>query len=384
MRVFVISPVYPDVNNKMLGNFVHEQSLALSELGHEVVVLSVPAMRYSKWFSQDFSTIEYSEMDQIPIFTLPYKAFMTNKFPRIAANNYTSRLIKVYEQAVRSYGVPDIIHAHFTFTSGYSSSIISKEKGVPFIVTEHHSLFLKKNLSKYYTTILKETIDKSKEFITVSNHLKKSIVSITGTNKSIVVIPNIINSNYKYYPVSSERPFVFFSAGNLVKNKNFDLLIESFCKAFDKRTNVKLVIAGDGTEKNRLHRVISKNSRGDQISLVGRIDGKSMLKNYKECNCFVLLSEYETFGIVYREALAIGRPVISSRNDGILECWDESYGILLPQINIENSCVALKQMYENVDKFSNIEISKSILKKYSKKIVVDEINKIILSNEKEV
>ena len=54
-----------------------------------------------------------------------------------------------------------------------------------------------------------------------------------------------------------------------------------------------------------------------------------LVKSFTACSVFVLLSVRETFGIVYREAMAVGRPVISSPNGGIEDGWDDSNGILL-------------------------------------------------------
>lgn len=379
MRIFVISPVYPNKENPTLGVFVHEQNKVLADLGHEVIVLDVPAKRYNKWFSEDFINIKHSIRDQILIYSLPYRAFMTKKFPRIAMNSYIKQLKKIYEQAVKLHGEPDIIHAHFTFTSGYASSILSAENKVPFIVTEHHSLFLQKRLNKYYIDILKRTIDNSKAFITVSDHLKTSIIDITKTEKKVTVIPNMINSIFKYYPISRETPFKFFAAGNLVKSKNFSMLLKAFCEAFNKEAEVVLEIAGSGSQEKNLKHLIKKYNRYYQIKLLGRLDRIEILERYKDCNCFILTSKFETFGLVYREAMAVGRPIISSKNGGIEEGWRNDFGILLEHNDIESCKKAMKQMVSNFQNFNLKLISDETVEKYSEINFSSRIDSILRS-----
>ena len=77
---------------------------------------------------------------------------------------------------------------------------------------------------------------------------------------------------------------------------------------------------------------------------------------YKKCNCFVLLSEYETFGIVYREAMASGRPVIAVRNGGVEENWSDAFGILIDKNNYEVILDRKKAIIKGIDLLKNNDI----------------------------
>lgn len=380
MKIFVVSPIYPNDENTTLGVFVHEQSKALAELGHEIVVLDAAANRYNKWFKKKFSHISYSIKDGIPIFSYPYNALMTKKFPRIAMYCYSRRLNKIYEHAVRIHGKPDIIYAHFTFTAGYACNYLAKKERVPFVVIEHHSLFLQNKLNKYYRCILKKTVDNADKFIAVSEHLKESIVKITKTEKEIIVIPNMINSIFRYYPVQINRQFKFFSAGNLIESKNFSMLIRAFFEAFSSDDEVELEIAGSGNQEEKLKRLIKKENRSHQIKLLGRLGREEILDKYKECNCFILTSKFETFGLVYREAMAVGRPVISSKNGGIEEKWEEKYGILIERNDMECCKDAMQKMFKGYQNYDSRVISDDIVKNYSEQSIMSKIDEILKSS----
>src|SRR5699024_325621 len=132
-------------------------------------------------------------------------------------------------------------------------------------------------------------------------------------------------------------------------------------------------IAGAGKEYEFLKMRIESYNKKDQIHLLGRLDREQMLKEYEMCDCFVLLSEYETFGIVYREALAVGRPIISSRNGGIEENWDDNFGLLIKDNTVETAGEALKFLYNNYDKYDCKKISQLCKKLYSESVIAKKI-----------
>lgn len=376
MLIFVVPAIYPFKDNPQLGIYIQEQCEAIrKKYNYKMVVLNAATRNYKKW--NICNTVVCEEDSVGTVYTKLTKGFMQSRFPRLAVMTYQKNLNYLFKRACKDFGKPDIIYAHFSFASGYCVSKLSKKYEVPFVVDEHYSLNLQENLNPYIAKITRKTIESSSAFICVSNRLKNSIYKHTGTKNNIHVIPNLVNDRYFYSPRTKKDKFIFFSAGNLYKSKNFALLIDAFAEAFFKDDNVLLLIGGDGPQRETLVSLIKKLNRENQIILLGRLSSEQMVGFYQQCDCFALLSEYETFGIVYREALAVGRPIISTKNGGIEENWHDEYGILLKDNTKKHAVDAFRNMYKNIDNYDFEKISNICKTYYSSDTVVKSIVEIL-------
>lgn len=373
MKIFVITGTYPTKFNQQAGGFINDQVQALAEAGNEVVVLAGQGLGWRRWKEIEGSRIQKTVNKRITIYDIRYRGIAQSRLPRLGIYSFNKRLKILFNEAVMENGNPDVLYAHFTFPAGYGASIIAWSYKIPLVVMEHHSLLLKNRVNKYIKELLKKTVENSSEFICVSQALKNSIQSITNTEKNISVLPNIIDTQFTYKPREDKVDFVFFSAGNLVKGKAFDILIRAFIDAFSIDESVILFIAGDGPEKSNLMKMISRNKREHQIKLLGRLNKKEMLRNYEICDSFVLASRRETFGIVYREAMAVGRPVISTNNGGIEDGWKDYMGLITEIDDIYGLSSAMRKIKENINHYDGEKISNYILKNYSKEFILNQL-----------
>ena len=69
-------------------------------------------------------------------------------------NQYLKMTNQLFDEYIEDHGIPDIIHAHNIFHSGFCSDIISKKYNIPYIITDHSSAFF-----NYY---LKELLQSQK------------------------------------------------------------------------------------------------------------------------------------------------------------------------------------------------------------------------------
>jgi glycosyltransferase involved in cell wall biosynthesis len=103
--------------------------------------------------------------------------------------------------------------------------------------------------------------------------------------------------------------FLVAAIGSCDPNKAFDHAIRELART-DPRS--KLLIVGDGSERDGLQRLARDLGVADRIQLVGwRSD---MAGVYAAADCVISTSFYDTFPNVIREALACGRPVIVPRH----------------------------------------------------------------------
>ncbi|MEO6488849.1 MAG: glycosyltransferase [Ferruginibacter sp.] len=147
--------------------------------------------------------------------------------------------------------------------------------------------------------------------------------------------------------------FYFAAVGNFRKEKNFPLLIDAF--AHLKGMNCKLMLVGNGPDAGILKQKAIEYGIVEQLVFCGR--DNNPFKYMNRCDAFVLCSDVEGFPNVLLEALACGKPVISTdcrsgpremlapRTDPAIQLTndfsEEEYGILTP---VGNPIILAKAM----------------------------------------
>jgi glycosyltransferase involved in cell wall biosynthesis/predicted metal-dependent phosphoesterase TrpH len=100
-------------------------------------------------------------------------------------------------------------------------------------------------------------------------------------------------------------------AGRVAKEKNIDLLAESFELAHTRDPRLHLVIAGDGPESSRLRARL-----GEHATWLGWLEGDELATAYASADIFCFASITDTFGQVVLEAQASGLAVLAADAGG--------------------------------------------------------------------
>lgn len=108
---------------------------------------------------------------------------------------------------------------------------------------------------------------------------------------------------------ADERIVLF--AGRFDYAKGLDLLIEAFGLFLKDGPGSRLLLAGDGEERERLHKKVKKSGIGN-IEFIGMIERDKLAELMSCADIFVLASLWEGMPLVVLEALACGVPVVST------------------------------------------------------------------------
>jgi len=95
----------------------------------------------------------------------------------------------------------------------------------------------------------------------------------------------------------------------------------------------------------------------------------------------VLVSQSETFGVAYIEALSMGVPVIATKCGGPEVFVNDKNGLLIDVNNKKQLIEAMKYMYNNIDRYDRKAISRDIREKFSSAAVankIEEVYKVLL------
>lgn len=383
MHIMVIPSWYSSPENKVHGSFFKEQFQALSKAGFKITVAYNeiwPVTRIGR--VKEKSGLSVSCEDGLK--TYRYKGF--NYLPKNPAmfRQFNRRMDKIYKEIVKNEGKVDIIHAHSAFWGGIAGEYISRKYNIPFVLTEHSSMKYAKHVRESYKKYVISTYNNADCLIAVGSGLKKELEGYTS-NK-ILISHNIVDTGLFAENYSEEKntddinkkddeKFILFSCAFLVEEKGMELLTEAFAEVF-KNKNAELRIGGDGPLRPVLEKIIKEKGVENQVKLLGALSRKEVADEVHKCSAFALISEHETFGVVYIEAMAGGKPVIGTYNGGAEDIINENNGLIIEKNNKEKLKEALIKMKNEYKKFDSDFIKQETKKKYGAARLVEEMKEV--------
>ncbi|CAI3196589.1 MULTISPECIES: glycosyltransferase [Clostridium] len=367
MHIMVIPSWYSSKANKVHGSFFKEQFKALQNDGEKISVAYNEIWPITKFGKiKEKRKIDFQVEDNLR--TYRYKDY--NYFPKnpMMFRSFNKRMDKLYKEIVKKEGKVDIIHAHSCFWGGIAAAYISKKYNIPLVITEHSSLKYAKYAKDSYKQYIFDAYKEADILISVGTGLKKEISEYV--DRDILVIPNMVDLNLFYIDNNKNKKFTFFSCAFLEEGKGMGDLIKAFSMAF-KGQDVILNIGGDGSTKNSLEELAKEINIDEQVNFLGALSREQVSEEMRKCDAFALPSEHETFGVVYIEALACGKPVIGANNGGAEDIIEEYNGIIANKNDVDSIKDALIEIKENYNIYNKNLIRKKVVDKYSEEVLVE-------------
>lgn len=263
---------------------------------------------------------------------------------------YSKKNKALMEKALEEFK-PDIVHIN-NFQRQLSASIIDavKEKNIPLIMTAHDlnsicpaSIMLYNGevcedcITKGYTSCIKKKCIKNSMLKSVLGYIEKKyydlhkifckvdcIISPSEFNKNqllkgklkcndITVIHNFVNETKKTDYTLGDCAFYF---GRLSREKGILNLVE----AINNIPGARLIIAGDGPERENIQAYIKEHKLENRITLLGYLNQNDIRENIRKCRFVTVPSIwYENCPYSILETMEIGKPIIGSKIGGIPE-----------------------------------------------------------------
>jgi len=271
----------------------------------------------------------------------------------------------------------DLIHAHFVSNAALKGYLIAKFFKIPFSVTGHHSDIIFNPLPE-----LKEIINESSLFITISNYNKKYLIDkyTIDPNKIIVNYCGILTDQYDRKNLDYPVQFTVISVTGLRPIKGVQDLIEA-CKILtEEKIPYQCQIIGGGPDQQQIEELIGKYNLTEHVHLLGKIHPDQIKDYLLKSSVFVLPSLSEGIPVAVMEAMAMELPVIATDITGLPEIIENGInGYLVPPKDPQALANKIMELYNDPKK--RIALGKAahqtIVEKFNLKKNVARFEKLI-------
>jgi glycosyltransferase involved in cell wall biosynthesis len=203
---------------------------------------------------------------------------------------------------------PAVIHAHLA-RGAFMGGKVASALEIPAVVNLHNYIDF-----KYYRDI--------DAFIPATEDQKQYLLANGIPAAQINLMPHFsLLPAQTAQLLPADRPLRFITLGRFVKKKGFDVLLRAFKQYLDIAKNGQLILGGGGVELEALQQLTAELNLQDKVIFPGWVEDVAGF--LQQGDIFVLPSLDEPFGIVVLEAMASGKPIISTRTQGPITILDE-------------------------------------------------------------
>jgi rhamnosyl/mannosyltransferase len=213
---------------------------------------------------------------------------------------------------------PDIVHLHFPNPMGDLGYLMSGVRA-PLVVTYHADIIKQRRFLPFYRPIVDAVLRRADRIIATSpDYIASSPVLSRYRDRCVVVPFGVDRRRFALRPTDGasvrearlrygDRILLF--VGVLRYYKGIDILLRSM-----QRVQGHAVIVGRGAEEAPLRARAAALNVADRVTFVGEVPDAELRVLLHACDVFVLpsIDRCEAFGIAQIEAMACGKPVVSS------------------------------------------------------------------------
>lgn len=232
---------------------------------------------------------------------------------------------------------PDVISLNERFSAYFPSKL-----NIPKTFTTHNpdamafykEFALKSNRLNYIFFDVKKRVEesimsRSDIIITLTKSIREYLYENGFTNTSI--IPNAVDA--EEYINNGDENFILY-AGRFRKFKGVTYLIQAFSE-ISKDYDTDLLLVGSGPDEERIKKMSTSKNLDDRVQFIPLVDKTKLREYLSRCSVFILPSLLECMPVTLLEAMASGKPVITSDIPGPKDIITHGYdGFLFEKGNV--------------------------------------------------
>lgn len=359
MNILLISTLYPEPEDYGIVNdtkTVHYFAREWVKMGHSVVVFHpyrnpLPnILSYSKGIKS--SCIEGVNV----VFGQNQLLVPHNFVPSTFQQKWLAkRFLRFIKNSLPDF-VPDLVSVHFPLCSLVFAETILKGLNVngqiAYVFHGSDIRLLQKMSKKQRESVVQRLCKGSTTQLYRSYQLRKtacafgmpklgSDVVLSGIDNALIASVEDIQSKLEYQESKNILRIVY--AGRLNQQKRVDRIIKAL-STISNDVSFTFTIIGDGDQRASLQELVKENGLERVVTFMGLQPREFVVSEMYKSDVFVMVSENETLGLVYLEAMAQGCIPVGSQGEGIDGIIvDGMNGFLVnPQSEMELSSVLLK------------------------------------------
>lgn len=335
MRILLVHDVDKEVGGA--ETVLLQTKLGLESVGNSVKILA----GHYNGASNSFADYSFQPHDTSPLGKLIF-------------HTYNPYAVKALKAAITDFK-PDVIHYHSV--SKLSVGAIHVNKEIPKLMTFHdYGLFwpqLREILPKKsycglgdgaccikHVGPFRFCFERFRTYLfhinrrNISYYIAPSTfmgeVALKLGYSPVQVIPNPLVQQHILGEIQKSINHRLLFVGRLEAEKGTAELLHAFSLVSKQFPDSKLIIAGDGSEKNALLRLSALLELTEKVTFIGQVNRKRLFKEYAMAQLVIIPSLWpEPFGLVGIEALSTGTPVIASGRGGMDWLNDGVNGLMI-------------------------------------------------------
>lgn len=326
MRIGMMADVYkPHVSG--ITNYIALNKRALEQAGHQVYVFT-------------FGDLDYPDEEEHII--------RSPGVPLLDTGYYLS--LRYSKKARKLINHMDLVHVHHPFLSGSLALRYCRRRGIPIVFTNHTRYDL---YAQVYLPVLPEVFGETAleaylpsfcracDMVITPSPGMRDVLTRFGVNTPIDVVPNGVDLEPFTNPLNIEDAgryglqkddVVLIYTGRMGPEKNLTFLLRAFNGAAQAFDNVKLLLVGDGPERDNLEDRVNHMGIQNRVIFTGMVPYHALPGYLALADAFVTASITEVHPLSVIEAMAVGLPVLGIQSPGVGDTIENGKtGFIVPE-----------------------------------------------------